>query len=52
MYGKHHLEETVEKLKAVDKNYTQTIEYRMNMSNAVKGNKNGMYGKHHSEESK
>lgn len=52
MYGKHHSEETKEKIRKVDKSYTQTKEYRENMSKAVSGEKNGMYGKHHTEESK
>ena len=30
----------------------QTTEYKKNMSKAVSGKKNGMYGKHHTEESK
>ena len=52
MYGKHHSEETKEKLRQVDKSYTQTKEYRENMSKVTSGEKNGMYGKHHTEESK
>jgi group I intron endonuclease len=52
MYGKHHSEETKEKLRQIDKSYTQTDEYRKNMSIAKFGEKNGMYGKHHTEESK
>lgn len=35
-----------------DRSYTKTAEYRLNMSKAKSGNKNGMYGKKHSEESK
>ena len=52
MYGKHHSEETKEKLRKIDKSYTQTEEYRKNMSKVTSGEKNGMYGKHHTEESK
>lgn len=52
MFGKHHSEETKEKLRKIDRSYTQTIEYKENMSKAVQGEKNGMYGKHHTEESK
>lgn len=52
MYGKHHSEETKEKLRKIDKSYTQTEEYKKNMSSATSGEKNGMYGKHHTEESK
>ena len=52
MYGKHHSEETKNKLRQVDKSYTQTQEYRNNMSKIKSGEGNGMYGKHHTEESK
>lgn len=52
MYGKHHSEETKNKLRQIDKAYTQTQEYRENMSKVTSGEKNGMYGKHHTEESK
>lgn len=52
MYGKHHTEETKNKIRQVDKSYMQTEEYRQNMSKAVSGELNGMYGKKHSEESK
>ena len=52
MYGKHHSEETKEKLRKIDKSYTQTEEYRKNMSKVTSGEKNGMYGKKHTEESK
>lgn len=52
MYGKHHSEETKDKLRQIDKSYTKTQEYRDNMSKIKSGKGNGMYGKHHSEESK
>ena len=52
MYGKHHSEETKEKLRQIDKSYTQTQEYRDNMSKIKSGEGNGMYGKHHTEEAK
>lgn len=52
MYGKHHSEETKEKLRRVDKSYTQTEEYRKYMSEVVSGPRNGMYGRRHTEESK
>lgn len=53
MYGKHHTEETKEKIRQNrDTSYMQTEEYRTNMSITVSGEKNGMYGKHHTEESK
>lgn len=35
-----------------DRSYTKTPEYRYKMSIACSGEKNGMYGKHHTEESK
>ena len=41
MYGKHHSEETKEKLRKIDKSYTQTEEYKKNMSSATSGEKNG-----------
>lgn len=52
MYGKHHSEETKNKLSQIDKSYTKTQEYRDNMSRIKSGENNGMYGKHHTEESK
>lgn len=52
MYGKHHSEETKDKLRQIDKSYTKSQEYRDNMSKIKSGEGNGMYGKHHSEESK
>lgn len=52
MYGKHHSEETKNKLRQIDKSYTQTQEYRNNMSKIKSGEGNGMYGKHHTEEAK
>lgn len=52
MYGKHHSKETKEKLRQIDKSYTQTDEYRQNMSKLKSGEGNGMYGKKHTEESK
>ena len=52
MYGKHHSEEIKNKLCQIDKSYTQTQEYRDNMSKIKSGEGNGMYGKHHTEEAK
>lgn len=52
MYGKHHSEETKNKLRQIDKSYTQTQEYRDNMSKIKSGKSNGMYGKHHTKEAK
>lgn len=46
-------EETKEKIRQNrDTSYMQTKEYKENMSKAVSGENNGMYGKHHTEESK
>lgn len=42
-FGKHHSEETKEKLRTVDRSYTQTKEFRR--KSARIGSKNGMYGK-------
>lgn len=52
MYGKHHSKETKEKLRQVDKSYTQTPEFKQTMSQVTQKEKNGMYGKHHTEEAK
>lgn len=52
MYGKKHSQETKEKLKKIDKSYTQTAKYKYNMSITMSGEKNGMYGKQHSEAAK
>jgi group I intron endonuclease len=35
-----------------DRSYTKTPEYRQRMSEACRGEKNGMYGRHHTEEAK
>ena len=46
-------DETKQKIKENrNTSYMQTEEYKKNMSKAVSGEKNGMYGKHHTEESK
>lgn len=42
-YGKHHTEETKEKIRNIDRSYTQTKKFRKN--SARKGKQNGMYGK-------
>ena len=42
-YGKKHSEKTREKLRAVDRGYTQTDEFRKNSARV--GAKNGMYGR-------
>lgn len=52
-YGVKLSDETKEKIRQNrDTSYMQTPEYRAKMSQAVSGEKNGMYGKHHTEESK
>lgn len=52
-YGVHLSEETKEKIRQNrNTDYMKTEEYRKTMSEAVKGEKNGMYGKKHSEASK
>ena len=38
--------------KTQNKDYTKTEEFRKKMSEVTKGDKNGMYGRHHTEESK
>ena len=35
-----------------DRSYTKTPEYRQRMSEAVRGEKNGMYGRHHTKEAR
>ena len=52
MYGKHLSIETKNKLREVDKSYTQTKEYKLNMSKVVSGENNGMFGRTHSEETR
>ncbi len=44
-YGKHHNEETIEKLKKVDKSYTKKKSFKKSISKAVSGKNNPMYGK-------
>lgn len=51
MYGKHHSEETKQKLKESSLEYW-TLDRRQERSEQYKGDKNPMYGKHHSEEAK
>lgn len=51
--GRHiRTEEHIRILKEMDRSYLKTEEYRENMSIATAGEKNGMYGKKHTEESK
>lgn len=44
-YGKNHSDETIIKLKKVDRGYTQTKEFREKISDLTSGNNNPMYGK-------
>jgi len=44
-YGKSHSEETIIKLKKVERGYTQTKEFRKKISDLTSGNNNPMYGK-------
>lgn len=44
-YGKKHSKQTKEKLKTVDKSYTQTEEFKQTMSKATSGKNNPMYGR-------
>jgi len=48
--GKKKTESHIKKIKdrSYDKSFMKTDEYRKKMSNSVSGEKNGMYGKHHS----
>ena len=51
-YGKHHSDETKEKLRIQRKGKRLTEEYKKKISEAITGEKNPFKGKHHSEESK
>lgn len=50
--GKHHSEETKIKLGKISSNRIITDEFRKKMSDLKSGNKNHMFGKHHSKEAK
>ena len=52
MYGKHHTEETKEKLRKANSGKKQSEETRNKISEAMRGDKNPFYGKTHSEETK
>lgn len=52
MYGKHHTEETKEKISQANTGRIQSEETRKKISDAVSGDKNPFYGKKHSEEAK
>lgn len=57
MYGKRHTKETKQKLSNYALNYRDNSVYRTEsfkekISSCTKGEKNGMYGKHHSNESR
>lgn len=51
-YGKHHSEETIEKIRQKRKGQKLSKEQKEKISNSLKGEKNPFYGKHHSEETK
>ena len=44
-FGKKHTEETKNRLKLINKDYTKTLKYRDKQSLNARGNKNPMYGK-------
>ena len=44
-YGKRHTRETIDKLKSLDRSYTQKDSFRETMSNVTSGKNNPMYGK-------
>jgi len=44
-YGKSHSQDTIDKLKSVDRLYTQTSDFRNKQSNNNSGDKNNMFGK-------
>ena len=52
MYGKHHSDETKQKLREANTGRIQSEETRSKISDALMGEKNPFYGKTHSEESK
>lgn len=52
MFGKHHTEESKQKMSEAQKGKTFSEESRKKMSEAKKGEKHPMYGKHPSEETR
>lgn len=50
MYGKHHTEEAKRIISEANKNKVVSQETRDKLSKTVSGEKNGMYGKKHTEE--
>lgn len=44
-YGKKHTEDTINKMKLVDRSYTKTEEFKEKMRSVTSGKNNGMYGK-------
>jgi hypothetical protein len=52
MYGKHHSEETKEKISKAQTGKVMPEEFRQKMSELTSGENNPMYGKHHTEETK
>lgn len=52
MKGRHHSEETREKISRIHKGRKHSEEHNKNVANALKGHPGGMKGKHHSRETK
>lgn len=52
MFGRHHTEETKEKLRKYHLGKHHTEEVKRKMSESRMGEKNNFYGKHHTEETK
>ncbi len=51
-YGKHHSEETCEKLRQINLGNVPSMETRQKISIANSGENNSMYGKHHTEDTR
>jgi hypothetical protein len=51
-FGKHHTEESKNKMSVTRKGIIFSEEWKKKLGEAVKGEKNGMFGKHHTEEAK
>ena len=51
-YGKHHSEETKQRIREANSGRKHTEESKQKISFAQSGDKNGFYGKKHSEESR
>lgn len=51
-YGKHHTEETKQKISIANTGLRRTDEYRKQKQDSMMGNKNHFYGKHHTDETR